>query len=165
MSNRISSIIDAVCSGLCRAGGLVLLASMIMICVDILFRNLGSPLIGILEIVSVMFCAACFMSFGETHRVGRDIRVDIIRGHLRGRPKRIVDAFSAALLCGLFALIGFYAAIKGIDAYRDGEFLGGRLLIPSAIPWLAMALGGFVVVLAAARTTILNLLHFIRPAD
>jgi len=163
MIDLFHKMISGVTHILCRLSSLLLIACMVIVCVDILLRNLGTPILGSLEVVSVMFCASCFFAFGETHIANRDVRVDIVRVSLGGRSKAVIEIFSASLLLALFALIGVFSSERALDAYHTAEFLEGILSVPSVYPWAAITLGALTTSLAALSTVMRNAVVLVSP--
>lgn len=147
--------------GLNAVGSVVIGAIMVLMCADVLLRNLiNHPIEGVAELVATSVIVIVFLQLPATLRHGRMSRADLfIDPYLQRRPRagrRLRAFFSAAgiFACGVIA----YASWKPlVRAWVDQEFLGveGSFTFPT---WPMRA----IVVLGAALAAIQYLLLVIQ---
>jgi len=110
------------------AGSVVIGAIMVLMCADVLLRNLlNRPIEGVAELVATSIIVIVFLQLPSTLRHGRMARADLfIDPFIQTRPragKRLRALFS---LAGVFACaVIVYASWPMLArAWRDNEFLG-----------------------------------------
>lgn len=125
---RPHSAFGWVVDGLNGAGSLLIGAVMLLICADVLSRNLANqPIHGVSELVGLSIIAIVFLQLGSTLRHDRMSRAELFIDGFRLRHPR-----SGALLQLLFDLAGvavcailFYATLPKFDqAWTNSEFIG-----------------------------------------
>ncbi len=114
--------------GLNGIGSLLIGAVMLLICADVLSRNLiNQPIHGVSELVGLSIIAIVFLQLGSTLRHGRMSRAELFIDGFRLRHPR-----AGAFLQMLFDLAGvavcailFYATWPKFDqAWSNSEFIG-----------------------------------------
>jgi TRAP-type mannitol/chloroaromatic compound transport system permease small subunit len=142
-----------VVDGLNGIGSLVIAAVMLLMCADVLLRNVANqPIDGVAELVATSIIVIVFLQLPATLRHGRMARADLfIDPFIARRPsvgKRLRAFFS---LAGVFACaVIVYASVPLLGrAWADSEYLGieGVLTFPI---WPMRA----VVVLGAALAAV-----------
>ncbi len=110
------------------AGSVVIAVVMLLMCADVLLRNLlNRPLDGVAELVATSIIVIVFLQLPSTLRHGRMSRADLfIDPFVQTRPragKRLRALFS---LAGVFAcaVIAYASWPMLARAWRDNEFLG-----------------------------------------
>ena len=123
-----SSLFGRLVDGLNAAGSLVIGAVMLLMCADVLMRDLfNHPLDGVAEMVAASIIVIVFLQLPSTLRHGRMSRADLfIDPFIKRRP------VAGHLLNSVFSLAGIFAC--GVIAYatwpllakawRDNEFFG-----------------------------------------
>lgn len=123
-----TSLFGRLVDGLNAAGSLVIGAIMLLMCADVLMRDLlNQPLDGVAEMVAASIIVIVFLQLPSTLRHGRMSRADLfIDPFIQTRP------VAGHLLNSLFSLAGVFAC--GVIAYatwpllakawRDDEFFG-----------------------------------------
>lgn len=151
------SLFGRLVDGLNAAGSLVIAAVMLLMCADVLLRNLANrPIDGVAELVASSIVVIVFLQLPATLRHGRMARADLfIDPFIRRRPcagRRLRALFSAAgmLACAAIAHASWPMLAR---AWRDAEFLGVQGLF-SFPTWPMRA----VVVLGAALAAVQYLL-------
>jgi TRAP-type C4-dicarboxylate transport system permease small subunit len=112
-----------------NAGGSVLIAAvMLLMCADVLMRNLlNKPIDGVAEMVAASIVVIVFLQLPSTLRHGRMSRADLfIDPFLQRRPaagRRLRALYSAA---GIFAcsLIAYASWPPFLRSWNNSEFLG-----------------------------------------
>jgi TRAP-type C4-dicarboxylate transport system permease small subunit len=143
--------------GLNAIGSVVIAAVMLLMCADVLMRDLGNrPIDGVAELVATSIIAIVFLQLPATLRHGRMSRADLYIDPLLARNPR-----AGRRLRGVFSAFGVFACsvIAGASwpllarAWEDSEFWGieGVFTFPT---WPMRA----IVLLGAALTAVQYLL-------
>lgn len=110
------------------AGSLVIGAIMLLMCADVLLRNLANrPLDGVAELVATSIIVIVFLQLPATLRHGRMARADLFLDPFisrRPRAGRLLRAFfslAGAAACGVIAYATWPLLAR---AWVDSEFLG-----------------------------------------
>ena len=138
---RLSELYDKVLQALALAACAILFAMMIMICADVLLRNVHIPglpqgLAWSNEISEMMLYLLTMLSAPWLLRQGQHIRVDIV---LRAIPKKIAwgcewVADVMGLLCCLWMV--WYGVRVAFKSYSDGSMAIKTLVTPE---WWSLA--------------------------
>jgi len=114
--------------GLNAIGSVVIAAVMLLMCADVLMRNLlNHPIDGVAELVATSIIVIVFLQLPATLRHGRMSRADLFMDpFLQRRPaagKRLRALFSLAgvFACGVIAYATWPMLVR---AWSDSEFLG-----------------------------------------
>lgn len=143
--------------GLNSTGSMLILVVMLLMCADILARNIfNSPIHGVAELVAISIVTIVFLQLASTLRHDRMSRADIFIDHFAARRK-----LSGNLLLALFNLAGtvmcsvvFYATLPVfLKAWSDNEYLGVEGVF-TAPTWPVR----FIVLIGAATAAIQYLL-------
>lgn len=143
--------------GLNAAGSVLIGAIMLLMCADVLLRDLANrPIDGVAELVASSIVIIVFLQLPSTLRHGRMSRADlfidpfIVRRPRAGKALRALFSLAGVFACGVIA----YATWKPLArSWTDSEFLGveGLFTFPT---WPMRA----VVLLGAALAAIQYLL-------
>lgn len=153
-----SSLFGRLVDGLNAAGSVVIAIVMLLMCADVLLRNLlNHPLDGVAELVATSIVVIVFLQLPGTLRHGRMSRADLfIDPFIQRRPragKRLRALFSLAgvFACGVIAYATWPLLVR---AWNDSEFFGveGVFTFPTW-PMRAVVLLG--AVLAALQYVLL----------
>lgn len=126
--DRRDSIFGYLVDGMNSIGSLIIFAIMLLICADVLSRDLwNKPIAGVPELVGQSIIAIVFLQLASTLRHGRMSRAEIfIDGFREKRPRAgaLLQAFFDA--CGVFVcLVIIYASWpRLVQAWTKNEFLG-----------------------------------------
>jgi TRAP-type C4-dicarboxylate transport system permease small subunit len=122
------SLFGRLVDGLNGLGSLLIVAIMVLICADVLMRDLANaPIHGVSEMVGLSIIAIVFLQLGSTLRHGRMSRAELFIDVFRARRPR-----TGALLQLVFDLCGvavcavlFYATWPKLEqAWSNAEFIG-----------------------------------------
>lgn len=153
-----NSLFGRLVDGLNAAGSVVIAIVMLLMCADVLLRNLlNHPLDGVAELVATSIVVIVFLQLPGTLRHGRMSRADLfIDPFIQRRPragKRLRALFSLAgvFACGVIAYATWPLLAR---AWSDNEFFGveGVFTFPTW-PMRAVVLLG--AVLAALQYVLL----------
>lgn len=143
--------------GLNAAGSVLIAAVMLLMCADVLLRDLANrPLDGVAELVATSIVVIVFLQLPATLRHGRMSRADLFldpfiqRRPRAGRRLRALFSLAGVFACGVIA----YASVPLlVRAWSDREFFGvdGVFTFPT---WPMRA----VVLLGAALAAVQYLL-------
>jgi TRAP-type C4-dicarboxylate transport system permease small subunit len=122
--------------------GFLLGLAMIAICIDICARAFfNSPIIGVVDLVTVLIPIFVFLPMADTEIRGAHIRVELIAS-LTGRRWGIVFDFLDSV-CGI-VFLGFMAWVCwgfAVDSWQAGQYLPGIWRIRVWPSKFAMAIG------------------------
>ena len=131
-----------------RLGAIILFLVASGIFLDVVKRWFTSrPVIGVYEGVEVSMVIVTFLLLPTVQYYGRQLSVDIVYAHTRGRLSAFMRFFQTFFsLCVFSALL--YATWNEFLKALFGRFLRrGIVEIPSALPMGFMVLGSFLLVL------------------
>ena len=114
--------------GLNAIGSLLIGAVMLLMCADVLLRNLvNKPIDGVAEMVAASIVVIVFLQLPSTLRHGRMSRADLFidpfvqRRPRAGRRLRALYSLAGVFACGLIA---YASAPPLLRAWTNSEFLG-----------------------------------------
>lgn len=126
----------------CTLSGVLLLVLAVFIVLDVLGRwALGRPITGVFETSEVAFVLVTFFALGWTHRQGRQMRIDIVSGRVRGRPAHALEAVANLLALAFFGMVLWRAGTQWLEAWRIWDVRPGLVQIPTIIPIGAIIAG------------------------
>lgn len=121
--------------------GIFILVIAAAILIQIVGRALGANLFGLIEISTYAMVGATFVALPYTLQTGGHIRVHLIVGLLRGRPRRTVDLAGAAIAFCFAVIFLYYAVDLTLDSYQRSARSQGMLAAPIWIPQAFMTCG------------------------
>jgi len=152
-----TSLFGKLVDGLNAAGSVVIGAVMLLMCADVLLRNLfNQPLEGVAEMVAASIIIIVFLQLPSTLRHGRMSRADLFidpfiqKRPVAGRRLRAVFSLFGVFACGVIAYATWPLLTK---AWIDSEFFGieGVFTMPvwpmRAVVFLGAALAAIQYVL------------------
>lgn len=114
--------------GLNAVGSLLIAAVMLLMCADVLMRNLANkPIDGVAEMVAMSIVVIVFLQLPATLRHGRMSRADLfidpflVRRPAAGLRLRCVYMLAGIFACGLIAYASWPPLVR---AWNNNEFLG-----------------------------------------
>lgn len=114
--------------GLNAVGSTLIMAVMLLMCADVLARNLfNSPIHGVAELVAVSIVVIVFLQLASTLRHGRMSRADIFIDHFAERRRVVGNALLAFfhLIGALMCSVVVYATLPVFrNAWLDNEYIG-----------------------------------------
>ena len=123
-----TSLFGRLVDGLNAAGSLVIGAVMLLMCADVLMRDLfNQPLDGVAEMVAASIIIIVFLQLPSTLRHGRMSRADLFidpfiqRRPVAGHLLNSVFSLAGVFACGVIAYATWPLLAK---AWRDNEFFG-----------------------------------------
>ena len=116
------------------AAGVILFFLAAMTTADVFKRWITNrPFIGVYEYSGVLFVALTFFAVAAVQYANRQIRMDLLVTHLKGRIKGILAVASDLLVLGFFTVILWRAVIDWIEAYQIGDVTYGMIQIPLVV--------------------------------
>jgi TRAP-type C4-dicarboxylate transport system permease small subunit len=104
-----------------HAAGATLTAVMLITVGDVLLRSLGSPIVGIYELVAFAGAVVIGFSIPFTSWVRGHIYVDFFVGKLPGGCRKIIHLLTRSLGIGVFGLAGWNLMKMAQDLRHSGE--------------------------------------------
>lgn len=135
---KILSKINIFASIIC---GYFLAILMIMLLLDIFFRTIGKPIIGIAELSMFVMLTTVYLGMGECERVHGHVKVDFITDKLPTSIQKYFKIFSH-IICFITLIICSYSMITNtIDSYNGNEAIAGLISFPVWPVKLLMSIG------------------------
>ena len=156
---RIEKVWARVLRAFAALNGIVILWLALMITADVLDRWItGRPFVGVFENSRILFVPVIFTVLALVQWTDRQVRVDAVVGHTRGRVKVCMRAFDQVLALGFFLILLWTGSENWLEAFQRNYVGMGMLEIPHAIPIGFLVIGTFLIVL----TLVLLLLKSVR---
>ncbi|MBI4775603.1 MAG: TRAP transporter small permease [Deltaproteobacteria bacterium] len=125
-----------------------LVGMMLLTCLDVIFRAFGRPILGAVELVSLMATSVIACAMPYTHAAQGHVGVDLLVRRLKPRSQAGVDAVTSFLSLGLFLTVAWRMSLYAGALRRSGE-VSMTLELPSYVlvygMSLAFAILGLVV--------------------
>ncbi len=117
----LQKVVDTLVGLLKRIGGVCLVGMMVVTCVDVIFRAMGKPIFGAVEIVSFMATLVLACAMPQTHVEKGHVGVDLVVRKLGPRTQAITDAITGLLATVVFALVCWQMLLYALTMRRTGE--------------------------------------------
>ncbi len=104
-----------------HAAGVTLTVAMLITVGDVVLRSLGSPIVGIYELVAFSGAVVIGFSIPFTSWVRGHIYVDFFVGKLPGGCRKIIHLLTRSLGIGVFGLAGWNLMKMAQDLRQSGE--------------------------------------------
>lgn len=151
---RLGRMLSRLNSGLTAFGGWTLLAMVVLLVIDIVWRIFFTPLHAMTElsVLAMMIVIALGLSACEEHR--EHVQLEFFVDKLWGR-KRLATIRLERLLSLFAALLLLYAVtMSGFSSYRTNESTGGAVPIPLWPVKLIISVGVLFFVIETLRSLI-----------
>ena len=136
-------------SALNLAGGLVIFLLVLLATTNVLGRWIFSmPISGYIDWVEQAMAFFAFLGIAYTQREGGHIRMDILIGHMRGRPLWFVELLSSILMLLITLVLIYGSWLHFLRAYQIGDSSldinlptwPAKLVVPVALSILSLRL-------------------------
>lgn len=118
--------------------GFTILAIAVMVCVDVLIRNLGlGNLPWLIEVAEYAIYGATFIAAPWALHLGAHVRVDVLVQGLPAGPARAVNVLVDGIGAAISAVLLWYSLAITVDAYRLESLIFKELVVPE---WWLLAL-------------------------
>ena len=102
-------------------GAISLTGMMLMTCLDVILRGMGSPILGAVEIVGFMATIVLACSLAPTQREGGHIGVDLLVRLFPPRVQYAIRFVTSLLGTGLFVIVGWQTWEYADTMRKSGE--------------------------------------------
>lgn len=136
------------------AGGVALMALVLLATGNVALRIFGAPYSGTYEVVSFLGAAVTAAALGYTQKKKDHIVVDILSDRFPRAVKRVLDAVNYAVTAVLFAIVSWQVFAWGGRLRQSGELSETLKLV--YYPYVYFVGAGFAVL---ALTLVLDLLE------
>jgi TRAP-type C4-dicarboxylate transport system permease small subunit len=103
------------------AGGVALMAVMILATGNVVFRMFSIPFIGSYEIISFLGAIVTASALGYTQRNRDHIVVDILSAKFPPGIKKVVNALSYLIIACFFSIVAWQTYVWGMKIRESGE--------------------------------------------
>jgi TRAP-type C4-dicarboxylate transport system permease small subunit len=123
-------VIRVVSEKLHLLSGMAVIAMMLIMSLDVLFRYvLKTSLLDTLEISSMLLGAVTSLALASVTDQGEHIRFSLLTDRLSTRAQGLANAVTLMISAALFSVLTWQTTIRAISTLRKGEFTGS-LQIP-----------------------------------
>lgn len=167
-----TTVLSKAVTSLNALGTMIIIALMVLICADVVGRNLlSTSLPGVIELAELSIVSIVFLQIADTLKSGKLMRSDVVIKVIETRLPRL-GMFMNAMFDATGAVL-FYFIAKGafgrfFDAWTGGFYLGnqGSFTAPTWPMELCVALGSSLVGFLFVTSTVANIaaLLGLRPA-
>jgi len=119
--NALEGVVDKLIWVVKRIGGAALVGMMLVTCVDVIFRALGRPIFGAVEIVSFMATMVLACAMPQTEREKGHVGVDLFIRKASPRTQALVDACTSLTSTILFGLVSWQMFLYANNMKSTGE--------------------------------------------
>ena len=151
------SVLDPFYAALGGLAALFILATLVVEIVGIAGRQLGFSMAGLDAYAGYCLAAGSFLAMAYALRRGDHIRVTLILGRMRGRPRFWMEVLCLAVATLLSAYFAWFSAKLVWGSYTYNDISQNVDATPLWIPQLSMALGLFGLALAFAEQLVITL--------
>lgn len=115
---------------------------------------LHRSLLGVFELMQMLMVVIVFLGLAPAVRGNSHISVDLFRGMLPARVRRMGDVLSALVSLIVYLLVGYAGIFAAMKSLSIGEFVSGPVPFPVFPARLALTIGAALAVLATLALTI-----------
>lgn len=151
------SFLDPFYTALGVLGALFVLATLAVETAGIVGRQLGYSMAGLDAYAGYCLAAGSFLAMAHALRRGDHIRVSLILGRLRGRPRFWMEVLCLAIATLLSGYFAWFAARLVWGSYTFNDISQNVDATPLWIPQLSMAIGLFGLAVAFAEQLVITL--------
>jgi TRAP-type C4-dicarboxylate transport system permease small subunit len=162
---KIAAIFEKFCEISGIFGGLLFFLLSIAITLDVVVRWIvGKPIVGVFEISQIVFLACTFLVLGLAQNKERHIRVDILIGKMKGKPRNIMEAIVGLLGLSFFLVLLYIGCKEWLAAWQGDYVRRGLIDIPNTIHLGFVVFGTLIICLCLIANVVVNLRHLVFPA-
>lgn len=151
------SIVRKFLENLYLASGMLAAACIVGVAIATVAQILGRVIgvtIDSTETASFLLAGSTFLGLAYTFRINAQIRVSLLVDSLSLASRRVLDIWSTALFVLIVAYLVYWTFDLAYFSWKYKEISSGIVAIPLWIPRSSMALGTFVLLIAAVDTLI-----------
>lgn len=132
------SFLNRLASGLSGVLGMMIMA---ILAVDILFRYLGSPILGISQLSVLLMMVMIYLGFAHCEENDEHVRLDMLPAIISKRKEKWLSVFVGTLSILACFLLGYAVYYDLIQSIRRNEVVEGAVSFPVWPAKLAMLMG------------------------
>jgi TRAP-type mannitol/chloroaromatic compound transport system permease small subunit len=143
LSQTLNGIIDAVERWANLLGVWLIMALMVMVCADVLYRNVaGKSILGAVELAAMFMAAIVALTLAYTQKAGEHVRLELFIDKLHGRKRYILENI-IIFVCLVFSVLFLVQTTKNaINSIAIQEIIEGASGLP-LWPWKSIVPVGF----------------------
>lgn len=155
---KFSKMIDWVLNGMAVVAGAMLVALVLVVCVEICARYFFQhPQVWTVEVCEYLLFSIAFFGAPWLLKVGGHVNIDIFTSQLSEKKQQVMGCFSTAA-GSLVSLIILWAASKvAIDCYQTGVLLTKTISVPKYPFIILIALGYLFLFFEFVRQLIVHI--------
>ena len=154
--NRFDKTVARISKGFAVVGASMIGLLALLIVADVIGRQLGTPILGVVEIAATVVVISGFLTIPYVLRRGSHIRATVLVSRLPAKMQKGFTAFAYLVGVFVFALLAYVSFGEFTSAWVEASFEGeGSLRVPTWPARLTIFLSSILMVLegtvAAAR--------------
>ena len=139
--------------------GWLMLAMMLLLITDILFREIGMPLQGMAELSVFVMMIVIYLGFARCEEHREHVGLEFVLLMLPQKPRRILVAVSQLVAAGTIGLMFYAVTTDAWSAFETGDAIEGLVDLPIWPTKFVMVVGMVFFFLQG----LINLADAIRP--
>jgi C4-dicarboxylate transporter, DctQ subunit len=145
MKWSLTGVIDTVERWANLLGVWLIMALMVMVCSDVIYRNVaGKSILGGVELAVMFMAAIVSLTIANTQKVGEHVRLELFIDKIHGRARQILEC-CITLVCLVFSVIFLIQTTKNaIGSINVMEIIEGASGLP-LWPWKSIVPIGFLL--------------------
>ena len=162
LRNVLTGITAPAASALAGAGGLALVAMMVIVTFDVILRYFfNDPTVWAGEVASFLTIAVVFLGLAQNIRLGDHIRIDVFTNLLSARLQLFLDVIAHAVGI-VFSVVLFMGCWVRFDNFWVRQTVSDSpIMIPLWIPMLPVLVGAAVFCLAVVGGFVMRFHEFL----
>lgn len=122
---------DVITGFLCTLFGLTLGLIILLLCADIVLRNVGiTSLPWVIELTEYALYGGTFLAAPYVLRIGGHVRVEILFEVLSRESARLLDRITDVCGLGVSLVMTYYGTAVVLDSYRSGMIQFKSMILP-----------------------------------
>ena len=147
-------VVDALYAFGAATGGLCLIAIVVLVISQAIFRWMAAPLAGAPELAGYAMANSFFLPLAYAFRNAAHIRVSLLIDRLGGMRRQRAEMICLAVGFGLASLLAVFMCRMAQVSYQIGEISQGADATPLWIPQSGMAFGTVLFAIALADSLV-----------
>jgi TRAP-type C4-dicarboxylate transport system permease small subunit len=146
-----SSTFQWISEKLMLLGSFLLLAMVLLTCIDVFGRMFGHPVFGAYELMSFMAALVAAAALPDTHSKKRHIGVEIVTDKFTKKTRLIFELIADFVACSIFAIVTWRMFTLAKNVHDSGE-KSMNLGAPEYLVMVAVGGGFFLFAFAIIKT-------------
>ncbi|WP_227935458.1 TRAP transporter small permease subunit [Alkalihalobacillus deserti] len=122
--------------------GMIALLVMLMVTLDVLFRNLfNTPIVAVYELVTYSFIGMIALGFPYVQAQNQNVVIEVATSSLPAKYKNVLDLIGTVIGLFVIGIIAWQTGISTISSFVGNEYSSGLIRIPIWPAKLVLSIG------------------------